>query len=308
MPDFSKQRAKTSKLVKKVGGHAVDLQANSSQHIAKYVTKRTGRIAGTRRFMAAWLSLVVLLSLATLGTLVQLQRSVRVPAPAVFLVDLEVAHALVVAAVEVVGGGDTGLHRRLSEGVQHLPAQALAVHAPFAAVAVPARSFERNRALAPVGHARDAIQSIVILVRHEVGQAALPAPFVLARHGRPLVIVARLAAQVQHAVDAAAAAQHLAARVAQRAPVQAVGRLGLVEPVGARVADAVQVAHGDVHPVVVVLAAGLDQQHAPALVGRQAVGQQAAGGAGTDDDVVEREVAQTCLQQAGERGGRFCRR
>ncbi len=81
MPDFSKQRAKTSKLVKKVSGHAVDLQSNSSQHIAKYVTKRTNRIAGTKRFMAAWLSLVALLSVVTFGTLIQLQRSVRVPSP-----------------------------------------------------------------------------------------------------------------------------------------------------------------------------------------------------------------------------------
>jgi hypothetical protein len=83
----------------------------------------------------------------------------------------------------------------------------------------------------------------------------------------PLVVVARLAAHVDHAVDAAAAAQRLAARVAQRAAVQAGVGLGVVEPVGARVADAVQVAHRDVDPVVVVLAAGLDQQHALGGVG-----------------------------------------
>jgi hypothetical protein len=46
----------------------------------------------------------------------------------------------------------------------------------------------------------------------------------------------------------------LAARVAQRATVQAGVGLGLVEPVGARIADAVQIAHRDVDPVVVVLA------------------------------------------------------
>jgi hypothetical protein len=54
-----------------------------------------------------------------------------VPAPAGFLVDLEVAHTFVVAAVEVVGGGDAGLLRGLREGVQHIPAQALLLDAPF---------------------------------------------------------------------------------------------------------------------------------------------------------------------------------
>jgi hypothetical protein len=45
-----------------------------------------------------------------------------VPAPAAALVDLEVAHALVVAAVEVRAGRDARLLRCLRNGVQDLPA------------------------------------------------------------------------------------------------------------------------------------------------------------------------------------------
>ncbi|MFO0971310.1 MAG: peptide ABC transporter substrate-binding protein [Candidatus Saccharimonadales bacterium] len=81
MPDFSKQRTKTSELVKKVGTRAVDLQAKSSQHLKTHVLKRTTRIAGLRRFIAGWLILVLFMSVATLATLVQLTRESRSNAP-----------------------------------------------------------------------------------------------------------------------------------------------------------------------------------------------------------------------------------
>lgn len=82
MPDFSKQRTKTSELVKKVGTRAVDLQTKSSQHIKTHVLRRTIRIAGLRRFIAGWLLLVLFMSVATLATLVQLTRESRATAPA----------------------------------------------------------------------------------------------------------------------------------------------------------------------------------------------------------------------------------
>src|SRR6218665_2024670 len=54
-----------------------------------------------------------------------------VRAPAAFLVLLEVAHALVVAAVEVVRGRYAGLLRRLGKCVEQVPAQAPPFHTPF---------------------------------------------------------------------------------------------------------------------------------------------------------------------------------
>ena len=103
------------------------------------------------------------------------------------------------------------------------------------------------------------VQPPVVFVLHEGGQHLLPAPVVVAGQGRPLLVVPGLAAHVNHAVDAGAAAQGLATRVAQAAAVQAGVGFGLVEPVGAGVADAVQVADRDVNPVVVIAAAGFDQ-------------------------------------------------
>ena len=222
----------------------------------------------------------------------------RVPAPTSFLVDLKVAHALVVAAVEVFCSGNAGLHGSLRKGIQHVPAQALFIDPPLAAgivvaqqVAVQATVFLHQRRRHAARAVRCAGTLVVVFVQHEVGQAVLPAPGCVTYQLTPVVVVAGLAAHVDHAVDAAAAAQCLAARVAQRAAVQPGIGFGVVQPVGAWVANAVQIAHGDVDPVVVVLAAGLYQQHALGCVCAEAVGQQAAGRARTDDDVVKRGFA-----------------
>ena len=63
------------------------------------------------------------------------------------------------------------------------------------------------------------------------------------------------------ALIAERAADHLAARIVQRAAVQARLGLGLEHPVRARIADGEQIADRNVEPDPVVLAAGLQQQH-----------------------------------------------
>ncbi len=57
-------------------------------------------------------------------------------------------------------------------------------------------------------------------------------------------------------------------------------------PVGALVADRVEIADGNVQPDPVVAPARLEQQHGVARVGAEPVGDQTAGGAGADDDVI----------------------
>lgn len=81
MPKFSKQRAKTTQLVKKVSGKALDLQSTSSQHVAKYVTRRAKNIAGVRRFVAGWLGLVIVLSILTVISFVRVFSASRVNTP-----------------------------------------------------------------------------------------------------------------------------------------------------------------------------------------------------------------------------------
>ena len=122
--------------------------------------------------------------------------------------------------------------------------------------------------------------------------ARSPAPRVVAGRRGPRVVVARLAAHVDHAVDARAAAQRLAARIQQVAAVQRGFGFGAVAPVGARIADAAQIAHGDVDPRVVVRRARFDEQHAARGIRAQTIGEQAARGARADDHVVEFGIAQ----------------
>ncbi|MCY1372652.1 hypothetical protein D9M69_598740 [compost metagenome] len=126
----------------------------------------------------------------------------------------------------------------------------------------------------------------VIFTLLEQWQYVSPAPARIAVGG-PAVVIAGLAAHVDHAVDRGAAPQHLAARVAQGATLQARLRFGLEAPVGARVADAEQVTHGDVNPRIVVAAAGLEQQHAMLRIGRQSIVQQTPSRPGPDHDVIE---------------------
>jgi hypothetical protein len=91
---------------------------------------------------------------------------------------------------------------------------------------------------------------------------------------------------MDHRVDRRAAAQHPAAGVVDRAPGKVLVRLGSVAPVGAGIGDRVEVADRDVDPEIVVLAAGLEQQHPRFGPLREAVGEQAAGAACANNYIV----------------------
>jgi hypothetical protein len=103
-----------------------------------------------------------------------------------------------------------------------------------------------------------------------------------------VVVVAPLTAHVDHRVDGRAAAEHLAPCVVESAPVQPGLGFRLEAPVRARIVDREEIADGDLDPEVVVLAAGLEQEHRTVRIGREAVGEDAPGAASADDDVVER--------------------
>ena len=96
--------------------------------------------------------------------------------------------------------------------------------------------------------------------------------------------------------------------IGEGAAVQPGLGLGLEHPVGARIADREEVADRDVKPDPVVVAAGLEQQHAIRRIGGQPVGQDAAGRARTDHDVVEVAVeprhGAVCAAGCGPHRGR----
>ena len=182
------------------------------------------------------------------------------------MVDFKKAHAFVVAPVEVFGRRNARLHRCLGKGFEHLPAQALFIHAPLAPGVVVAQ----QRAVRGItvlhqrrcGAAR-AVQSVgtsvVVFVELEVRQAIVPAPLRRAGHIGPAGVITGLAAHINHAVDAATAAQRFSARVDQAAAIEPGFGLGFEQPIGARVADAIQIAHRDMNPVVIVAPTGFNQ-------------------------------------------------
>ena len=192
----------------------------------------------------------------------------RRPAPAALLVDVEGADAFVVAAVEVGDGFDAGLFGGGAEGIEQVPAHPRRRDVPFAADRV-----------------RLAFAEEMIFVALEIRQHVVPAPAAQAELA-PVIVVGGLAAHIDHGVDRRRAADHLAARIIEAAAVEALFGLGLKTPVGARIADGEQIADRNVKPDPVVAAAGFENEHALAGVGGQPIGQNAAGRAGADDDVV----------------------
>ena len=103
----------------------------------------------------------------------------------------------------------------------------------------------------------------------------------------PVVVVGGLAAHRDHGIDGGAAADHLATWIGQRTAIEAGLGLGPEHPVRAWIADRKQVSDRDVKPDPVVAATGLQDQDALGGIGRQAIGDNAAGGAGADDNIVK---------------------
>ena len=71
---------KTTKLVKKMGDQAVDLQSSSTSHIRKNIILRFGHALESKRFTIGWLALVVSLIVLSLVTLKQIDSAAYIHA------------------------------------------------------------------------------------------------------------------------------------------------------------------------------------------------------------------------------------
>src|SRR4029077_1099519 len=104
---------------------------------------------------------------------------------------------------------------------------------------------------------------------------------------RPVVVVLRLAADIDHAVDRARPAQHFSARHFYATPTRTLVGLGREAPVDGRQVDHLGNADGNARPEVVrALGARLEQQHAVRAALAEAARDGGAGRARADDDVV----------------------
>ena len=122
----------------------------------------------------------------------------------------------------------------------------------------------------------------------EVGEAVRVVPRLHAGVRRPSLVVERVPSLEDHAVDAARAAEHLAASVVDAPAVHVRLGLALVLPVVERAADRERQRrrHVDEDVPDVVGPPGLEHEHPVRGVRGQPVGERAAGGAAADDDEV----------------------
>ena len=190
------------------------------------------------------------------------------PAAAVVGGRLVVAGAFLLRAIEVRVARDAGLEAGLEQQLADFPLIRLVG--------------DTQRTAAAMEFARAAF---VVLGLAEIRQDEVVVP-ALAAALAPFVVVGVVAAHVDHAVDRAGAAQHLAARLVHDAVVQVGFRLAVEHPVDPRIAESAHIAEGNVDPGIAVLAARLQQQHAVASGLRQPRGKHASRRPGAGDDVV----------------------
>ena len=119
----------------------------------------------------------------------------------------------------------------------------------------------------------------------EERQDVVPTPAAIAKL-RPVVVILRLAADVDQPVDRRRAAEHAAARIGDGAAVRAGIGLGLEAPGELLVVKQLHIADRNMNERVPVAPAGLDQDHASGRVFGETVGQDASGRPGADDDVI----------------------
>jgi hypothetical protein len=187
---------------------------------------------------------------------------------AILVGNLVEAHALLVVRIEVAVVGVTGLLARFDKHRTEAVGAAQVHHVEGAA-----------RAVKGVG------ATFVVLGPLEPGQQVVIAPALIA--GRcPGVVVAALAADIDHGIDRAGSAQHLAARLVAPAAIEAWLGHGLERPVGLPVLGQRRQPCGTVNQHACIGRAGLQQGDLHGGVLAQAGGQHAAGRAAADNDVV----------------------
>ena len=119
----------------------------------------------------------------------------------------------------------------------------------------------------------------------EERQDVVPTPAAIAEL-RPVVVILRLAADVDEPVDRRRAAEHAAARIGDGAAVRAGIGLGLEAPGEPLVLKQLHIADRNMNERVPVATSGLDQDHASGRVFGETIGQNASGRSGADDHVI----------------------
>ena len=90
-----------------------------------------------------------------------------------------------------------------------------------------------------------------------MGQDIIPAP-TGRTIGLPTIIISRLPAHIDHAIDRGAAPQNLATRIGNCTSPEPLFRDRFIQPVGFGIANTIQIAHRNMDPRIAVLSTGLN--------------------------------------------------
>ncbi len=150
----------------------------------------------------------------------------------------------------------------------------------------------------------------VIFHAPKIRQHIRPVPARIAASG-PVVEITCIAPNIDHRVDRARAAEHLATRPVRRTTVKTRVRFGRVPPVHAGIRETSPVTDRYADPRAAIGPTGLENQHTIAAARRQPVRKHTAGGTGTDDHIVEFVVLQRLPPEprlrSSQYSGRTCR-
>ena len=131
----------------------------------------------------------------------------------------------------------------------------------------------------------------------EERQDVVPTPAAIAEL-RPVVVILRLAADIDEPVDRRRTAEHAAARIGNGAAVGAGVGLGLEAPGELLVVKQFHVADRNMDQRVPVAPAGLDQYHTSGRVLGETVGQDASGRPSADDHVIRLHLSSLTIAAA----------
>ena len=192
----------------------------------------------------------------------------RIDAPPIMDIDVVNAEPGLPRAIEIIVAAEAALAGRREECIVERPV-----------IPRPAR-LERS-----LGGMERTIAAPAAFRLLEIGQHLAERPAGETRRG-PAVIVAGIAANVDHAVDRRRPAEAAAARPVDAPPAEPRLRLGAVHPVMPRPAEHIAIGTGHRHQQAVAAAARFDQHDRGGAVGAQPVGQHRAGRPGTENEVV----------------------
>mmetsp|Transcript_67290 Transcript_67290/g.169816 ORF Transcript_67290/g.169816 Transcript_67290/m.169816 type:complete len:213 (+) Transcript_67290:476-1114(+) len=169
----------------------------------------------------------------------------------------KVPNAWCLRVYEVSAFGDSNFVARVSPEVQDGPRQCLP------------RNFQRPFSAQSASIRQSRWACCVIHQALEVSPMLCPAPRLILQQLSPTIVILCLATLCNHAIDAAGASERLTPRVEDRTPIEPRLLASLKSPIRAvlRVSHCVDIAHGNVNPMVPVITTCLDHCDADLGIG-----------------------------------------